>query len=104
MGGVSAAEGKAMMLLRRALPSLVERAGEVPVPEVFGWRRDAETGERFVYVDLPRGEVLAQRWAGMSQTEREEVCAQLKGWVGAWRRLRLGGVGFVGEFLLEVQL
>jgi hypothetical protein len=100
-GCVSAAEGKAMMLLRRALPSLLpEREGvPVPVPEVFGWRRDAGTGERFVYMDLPHGEVLGDRWAGMSEIEREGVCAQLKGWVGAWRRLRLGGVGFLGESL-----
>jgi hypothetical protein len=68
----------------------------VPVPEVFGWRRDAETRERFVYMDLPVGEVLEERWAGLSEVEREGVCTQLRGIVAEWRRLRLGGVGFVG--------
>ncbi|KAK4101130.1 hypothetical protein N658DRAFT_450169 [Parathielavia hyrcaniae] len=103
--GVSAAEGKAMMLLRRALASSLsssssEGNGEVllPVPEVFGWRRDAGTGERFVYMDLPEGEeVLEERWGRMSEGEKEGVCVQLREVVRAWRRLRLGGVGFVGS-------
>ena len=96
-GGVSAAEGKAMALVRRSLEQAVGGGDvPVPVPEVFGWRRDAGTGERFVYMDLPEGEVLEEKWAGMSEVEREAVCTQLRGWVREWRRLRLGGVGFVG--------
>jgi hypothetical protein len=95
-GGVSAAEGKAMALVRRSLEQAVGGGVPVPVPEVFGWRRDAGTGERFVYMDLPEGEVLEEKWAGMSEVEREAVCTQLRGWVREWRRLRLGGVGFVG--------
>jgi hypothetical protein len=95
-GGVSAAEGKAMALVRRSLEQAVGGGVPVPVPEVFGWRRDAGTGERFVYMDLPEGEVLEEKWAGMSEVEREAVCTQLRGGVREWRRLRLGGVGFVG--------
>ena len=97
-GGVSVAEGKAMALVRRTLEQAAGGDGGVlvPVPEVFGWRRDAGTGERFVYMDLPEGEVLEERWAGMSEVEREAVATQLRGWVREWRRLRLGGVGFVG--------
>ncbi|KAK3297791.1 uncharacterized protein B0H64DRAFT_416719 [Chaetomium fimeti] len=97
VGGVAAAEGKAMSLARRTLVDLGMPAGLVPVPEVFGWRRDAESGERFVYMDLPEGEVLEDRWAGLSEVEREAVCTQLRDVVGEWRRLRLGGVGFVGS-------
>ncbi|KAH6851061.1 hypothetical protein B0I37DRAFT_397140 [Chaetomium sp. MPI-CAGE-AT-0009] len=89
--------GKAMSLARRTLLDLGVPAAAVPVPEVFGWRRDAERRERFVYMDLPEGEVLEDRWAGMSEVEREAVCTQLRDVVGEWRRLRLGGVGFVGS-------
>lgn len=96
--GVAPAEGKAMSLARRTLLDLGVPSERVPVPEVFGWRRDGETGERFVYMDLPEGEVLEERWAGMSEVEREGVCTQLREVVAEWRRLRLGGVGFVGEF------
>jgi hypothetical protein len=49
-------------------------------------------------MDLPEGEVLEERWAGMSEVEREGVCTQLREVVAEWRRLRLGGAGFVGEF------
>ncbi|KAL2171807.1 hypothetical protein VTG60DRAFT_1504 [Thermothelomyces hinnuleus] len=107
VAGVSAAEAKAMLLVRRALmaaslasgpsPAPVSVSVPVPVPEVFGWRRDAETGERFVYMDLPQGEILEDRWAGLSEVEREAVCAQLRDVVAEWRRLRLGGVEFVGS-------
>lgn len=108
--GVGAAEGKAMMFVHRALQGLLsgecgERGGvvpvPVPVPEVFGWRRDAGTRERFVYMALPEGggEVLAERWEGMGQGEREGVCGELREVVRQWRRLRLGGAGFVGEFV-----
>ncbi|AEO71278.1 uncharacterized protein THITE_2092788 [Thermothielavioides terrestris NRRL 8126] len=99
---VSAAEGKAMMFVRRTLGECYGAgdgggAAAVVVPEVFGWRRDGETGERFVYMALPEGELLLGRWEGMAEREREAVCAQLKGVVAAWRRLRLDGVGFVGS-------
>ncbi|KAK4139426.1 uncharacterized protein C8A04DRAFT_15890 [Dichotomopilus funicola] len=99
-GGVSAAEGKAMMFVRRIQDGMAmdveEEESVVPVPEVFGWRRDAETGERFVYMDMPEGDLLEERWAGMSEVEREVVATQLKGIVAEWRRLKLGGSGFVG--------
>ncbi|KAL2195935.1 fungal-specific transcription factor domain-containing protein [Corynascus similis CBS 632.67] len=95
---MSPAEGKAMMLVRRMLTLASSSSGvPVPVPEIFGWRRDAEVGERFVYMDLPEGEVLEDRWAGLSEVEREGVCTQLRDVVAEWRRLRLGGVGFVGS-------
>lgn len=69
--------------------------GALPVPEVFGWR--AEGGERFVYMGRPEGQLLAERWEGMSAAEREGVCVQLRAAAREWRRLRQGGVGFVGR-------
>lgn len=97
--GAAAAEGKAMMLLRRAMAGVGGGGGGgsrvgIPVPEVFGWRR--EGGEGFVYMELPEGEVLEERWSGMSEAEKGAVCAQLREMVGLWRRLRHGGVEFVG--------
>ncbi|KAL2116559.1 hypothetical protein VTJ04DRAFT_8727 [Mycothermus thermophilus] len=103
--GVRAAEGKAMILAWKTLvdadaadagKSGILSDGRPPVPEVFGWRKDPATGERCVYMEMPRGDVLEERWAGMTDLEREVVCAQLKGLVREWRRLRLG-VGFVGS-------
>jgi hypothetical protein len=46
---------------------------------------------------MPEGDVLADRWEGMSEMERGGVCTQLRLIMTEWRRLRLGGVGFVGE-------
>ncbi|KAK4133227.1 hypothetical protein BT67DRAFT_59967 [Trichocladium antarcticum] len=91
----AAAEGKGMLLLRRYLDADADVDVDVDgsggagmgavVPEVFGWRRDG--GEGFVYMALPEG-------------ERVRVCEALRAVVGGWRRLRLGGEGFVGEFFL----
>jgi hypothetical protein len=96
---VSAAEGKALILLRGVLSSAGSWLGEV-VPEVFGWRADG--GERFVYLSLPGGNgegltTLEERWAGMWDGEKREVSNQLREIVRAWRRMRQGTVGFVGE-------
>ncbi|KAK3304178.1 uncharacterized protein B0T15DRAFT_232028 [Chaetomium strumarium] len=90
----ASSEGKAMMLVRSVVTG---SEAAVVVPEVFGWRRDAGSGDGFVYMAMPEGDVLADRWEGMGEMERGQVCAQLRGVVSEWRRLRLGGVGFVGS-------
>lgn len=130
-GGESAvppAEGKALLLVRRALSAGGRGGGDgggdhddVPVPEVFGWRRDCDAisgvVERFVYMSLPKATAasdgtaagagdgvvtLQARWAGMREEERTRVCGQLREVVaGGWRRLRQSGtVGFVGTLPL----
>ncbi|KAL2016244.1 hypothetical protein VTK56DRAFT_4020 [Thermocarpiscus australiensis] len=96
--GVSAAEGKCMLLLRRLLSGSGPTTGQglaVPVPEVFGWRADG--GESFVYMSLPEGVLLEEAWDGMSEAGKEKVCGQLRDMVAGWRRLKQGCAEFVGR-------
>ncbi|KAK0702745.1 hypothetical protein B0H67DRAFT_558358 [Lasiosphaeris hirsuta] len=86
---VSTTEAKCLLLLRRLLSS------SVPVPEVFGWRRDGD--ERFIYMELPDGMTLEERWAWMREAERKLVYEELRGMVNEWRRLRQGGREIVGS-------
>lgn len=70
--------------------------GRVPVPEVFGWAE--EGGQGFVYMALVDGSTLAERWGGLTETERLVLCGELGEMVKAWRGLRLEGEsGYVGE-------
>ncbi|OKL59617.1 hypothetical protein UA08_05445 [Talaromyces atroroseus] len=58
--------------------------GQVPVPEVFEWTED----QRFIYMPLIEGETLQERWSGMDEDERQDVCEELKHMAKAWRSLQ----------------
>ncbi|KAK8121791.1 hypothetical protein PG984_010461 [Apiospora sp. TS-2023a] len=58
---------------------------QVPVPEVYGWVEDE--GQRFIYMSLVEGDTLANMWPSMNEAQRQDVCKELKGMVGAWRAL-----------------
>ncbi|PPJ51969.1 hypothetical protein CBER1_10085 [Cercospora berteroae] len=63
-------EAQAMMAIRRAYSH-----GEVPVPEVFGWKTH-ET-RRFIYMSLIEGKTLREAWDDLSTADKKEICAQL---------------------------
>ncbi|KAJ3509266.1 hypothetical protein NLJ89_g5317 [Agrocybe chaxingu] len=65
----SAAEGQTLWALRQFLP-------EVPVPEVYGWRRDGDM--LFVFMELIEGETLHNGWKELSEHEKAQLCAQLR--------------------------
>jgi hypothetical protein len=50
--------------------------GRVPVPEIYGWRRDGK--ELFIYMELIRGHTLEQRWDNLTDPKRVNVCSQLR--------------------------
>lgn len=60
--------------------------GEVPVPEVFGWRVD--DGMVFIYMELVRGDTLTSRWNSLGDADRAAVCDQLKQIVTSLRRVK----------------
>lgn len=79
-GAVSIAEGQCLWMLRTYL------GHKVPVPEVYGWRRDGE--ETFIYMELIRGSTLEQRWDELSTTERSGLSDQLRPMVAALGALK----------------
>ncbi|KPM45372.1 hypothetical protein AK830_g1152 [Neonectria ditissima] len=77
---VSVAEARCLAMLRERL------AGRVPVPEVYGWRRDR--GQVFIYMELVRGATTLERgWDSLGEEARAAVCGELGGMVRAWRGL-----------------
>lgn len=57
----------------------------VPIPEVFGHAQNG--GQRFIYMALMEGETFQERFANLVETERQAVCAELRGMVATWQRV-----------------
>jgi len=53
-----------------------ELQGQVPVPEVYGWRIDG--AETFIYMQLVQGDTLRDRWDSLSYSDKTAVCQQLR--------------------------
>jgi hypothetical protein len=77
---VQVSEAKTLLTLRRLLPE------DVPVPEVFGWRKDGD--DNFIYMSLPEGVNLAEGWSMLSEDQKADIGGQLRHIVKSWRRLR----------------
>lgn len=93
---VSLTEAKCLILLRESL------AETVPVPEVFGWRTDPSSNEQFIYMSLPEGQTLEERWRWMADEEKTAVCDELGGMVRRLKGLRRGGEEGVGGMVGSV--
>lgn len=77
---VTVAEAETQIWLRDRLQ------GQVPIPEVFGWAEDSE--QRFIYMQLvEEGDTLMARLGGMSESERQAICKELRAMVYVWRAL-----------------
>jgi hypothetical protein len=102
--GVNASsEGKTLLLVRGALKQAGIEGWE-KVPECFGWRRDGERGEGFLYfgfgtdIDLRSLRTLEEQWGALGREEKEVVCGEVERLVRAWRGLSWGiGKYFIGK-------
>lgn len=59
-----------MMAMRQAFPN-----GEVPVPEVFWWRRYED--QVFIYMSLIRGQTSREAWPSLGDTDKEVIYGDL---------------------------
>lgn len=67
--GVSVVEAQTQVMLR-------ERLGDsFPVPEIFGWVEDG--GQTFIYMSLVEGDTFLDRWDGLTEDEKQAICAEL---------------------------
>ena len=73
-------EAQTLRAMWKAFP-----AGEVPVPEIFGWRTVG--GQNFIYMSLIPGETLRDAWDSLSHTERLSIRDQLSKVVGKLRTI-----------------
>jgi aminoglycoside phosphotransferase len=83
-------EAQTMIALRKVFPN-----GEIPVPEVFGWKRLNSTN--FIYMSAIPGKTLGQSWPSLTNNEKESICEKLADIVAALRRISQGTAGpFIG--------
>jgi hypothetical protein len=81
-------EAQTMRAVRQAcLP------GEVPVPEVFGWRQ--YEGQNFIYMGLVDGETLREVWPSLIDADKQNICARLKCIVRCLQKITTGEPSFL---------
>ncbi|EKJ69158.1 hypothetical protein NXS19_006686 [Fusarium pseudograminearum] len=74
-------EAQTLWAIRKVFPN-----GEVPVPELFGWRKH---GDRvFIYMSLVPGETLRQAWQSLTEHDKASLQNQLKDIIGTLRTLK----------------
>lgn len=88
-------ELQAIWAIRQAFPN-----GEIPVPEIFGWRRHC--GQIFIYMSLVQGETLQDAWPGLTAADKRSLQNQLRAIVGSLRRLILPTT-MIGKSLSRIQ-
>ena len=59
--------------------------GEVPVPQVYGWRLDGE--ETFIYMEVIDGQTLERVWDTLESEECISICSELRTIYDNLRRL-----------------
>jgi hypothetical protein len=88
---LSIAEGQCLWAIRKSLGQ------QVPVPEVYGWRRDGK--EVFIYMQLIEGQTLEDAWDTLAEIDRAQIHRQLRHIVTSLRSLRQASHdSFLGKF------
>jgi hypothetical protein len=73
-------EAQAMVAMRQAFPN-----NEVPVPEVFGWRKHGHLN--FIYMSLIPGKTLSEVWPTCTEKDKQRICDELGQIIISLRRL-----------------
>lgn len=74
-------EAQTLWAIRKAFPN-----GEIPVPEVFGWRKYED--RVFIYMSLVPGETLRDVWPSLTEGDKASLQNQLKHIIGGLRNLK----------------
>jgi hypothetical protein len=88
---VSIAEGQCLWAIRKSIGQ------QVPVPEVYGWRRDGN--DVFIYMQLIEGPTLEDAWDTLAENDQAQIHQQLRHIVTSLRSLRQAShESFLGKF------
>ncbi|KAH8200232.1 hypothetical protein TruAng_005624 [Truncatella angustata] len=80
-----------MRAVKRAFPN-----NEVPVPEVFGWRRYGD--KCFIYMSLIPGKTLREGWPALTEVDKKSICNDLAQIIVALRQVSQGSSNtFIGS-------
>lgn len=83
-------EALTMRALRKAFPN-----GEVPVPEVFGWRTIGDS--EYIYMSLVPGVRLFDAWDSIPAEDKSSVCDQLEKIQMELQKLKHPSGTFIGK-------
>ncbi|KAL8380601.1 hypothetical protein RB595_005057 [Gaeumannomyces hyphopodioides] len=73
-------EAQTLRAVRQVFPS-----NEVPVPEVFGWRKVGT--QAYIYMSLISGKTLRQAWDSLASPDKASIRDQLSQIIAALRRI-----------------
>ena len=82
-------EAQTMRAIRQIFPN-----GEVPVPEVFGWRRYND--QVFIYMSLVHGQTLREAWSSLTVDDKTSIRRDLGQIVASLRRITRGSPDVIG--------
>lgn len=86
-------EAQTMWAVRRLFPD-----GEVPVPEVFGWRK--YDGRVFIYMSLIPGKTLREAWSSLTIDDKNSLQVKLREIVASLKQIQSPGI--IGKFSLDL--
>jgi hypothetical protein len=69
-----------MRAIRQVFPN-----GEVPVPEVFGWRKHGD--QVFIYMSIIHGKTLREVWPLLTEDDKRSIQSDLSGIIASLRRI-----------------
>ena len=74
---------------------------KVPIPEIFGWRRDQN--DIFIYMQLIRGSNLEERWNTLDENAKVSITGHLREIMAALRSVKQGSQGpLIGTNRLKI--
>ncbi|CAH0046836.1 unnamed protein product [Clonostachys solani] len=83
-------EAQVIYGIRHAFPT-----SEVPVPELFGWRKHGDM--TFIYMSLISGKTLREAWDDLQTDDKTSICVQLSQIVTALRSIKPDTPQFIGS-------
>jgi hypothetical protein len=87
---IQVSEGQTLYTIRNSCGDFV------PVPEIYGWRRDGD--ETFLYMEAISGKTLEDAWPEMEEDDRLRVCGEIRTILHNLRRLKQNPTDkFIGE-------
>ena len=88
-------EAQAMCAIRKAFPN-----GEIPVPEVFGWRRHDD--HVFLYMSIIHGKTLRQAWPLLTVDDKRSIHEDLARITDSLKRIVPYPPGMIGTPPIDV--
>ncbi|KAF1996124.1 phosphotransferase enzyme family protein-like protein [Amniculicola lignicola CBS 123094] len=96
--------GDSVRLAEAEAMKLVHQKTTIPVPKVYNAYIDTATGHARIVMEFVQGDVLADVWDKFNGDQKQEVLAQLRGFLSQLREMKGSLIGSVDGTACEDQL